>query len=156
MYTRRMPNVRTAVLILACLMLLAARVGGVHTHLDADGYAGTPTGSHVHSVAHRHTDAPAHDHHDHDHELAAALHGVSEGELGHADRHGDLDHDGDRDVVLDLLAASKLALVVAALCFGLYVAFVRDGKIRAPTRLRPPPAESRHWRPPLRAPPALP
>lgn len=107
--------------------LVGAQLAGLHMHVDDHGYAGAPHASHSHSHSH----AGGHDPHDHEHETDVNA------------------------IDLGTIASKHLILMVAAvLSIVLLLSIVR--------RLAPhyvpllPPAPRRHWRPPLRAPPATP
>jgi len=141
MYTPVMRRLRSPLLVLACLGLLATQMSGLHMHVDADGYVGIPEGTHVHRTAvHPHDGAPV-----------GHAHGVAH------DHPGDPDHERERDVtVIELGAgASKLLIFFAWLGLGLVIVLRAGSKIRMPAVVPPPTTRRDRWRPPLRAPPSF-
>ena len=135
-----MLNVRSWVISAGCVSLLAVQMSGLHMHVNAEGYSGTPQGVHVHDT-HSH-DAPAHEHSvpvDHEHT----------GGQGHA---------GDQDVSIAKVTPGvpKLPFDLIALVFILLLVLRSADKItpRTTSVLRPQ-SRHEHWRPPLRAPPRL-
>ncbi|HEY5623975.1 MAG TPA: hypothetical protein VIV14_09445 [Gammaproteobacteria bacterium] len=130
-----MRKLSTPLMLAACLSLVALQMSGLHMHVNADGFAGTPQGTHVHD-AHRHDGTPAP--HDHGHD-----HGAGQG------------HSSDTDVsIVNYNAgASKLPLDLIALALVLLM-FVRPAAKLAPVSVVPRPLERyERWRPPNRAPP---
>lgn len=136
---------RCPLLTLACLGLLGSQLTGLHMHMNADGYVGTPEGTHVHgAAAFAETRVPA----DHDHP-------VHEHPFHEHPAHPD--HEGDRDVsVVELSAgASKLLIFFAWLAVGLAILFSPVHSVRTDAAASPPRSRRDRWRPPLRAPPLL-
>lgn len=135
---RRWPS---SIILVACLSLLALQLSGLHTHVDADGYVGTPQGTHVHGqgIIHRDGNGTQFDGADKD---------------GH-EHNGDTDHAGDKDVSIVELStgASKILLFLVWIGLTLLIVLRPGGKISM--NLAVPPTIDRHtrWRPPLRAPP---
>lgn len=131
-------------MLAACVSLIALQLSGLHMHVDAHGYVGTPESTHLHGQAggHHHGDTTHLDLADASHE---AVHG---GEQGHS---------GDTDVSIVKLgtAVSKLMLYLIALGLALLMVLNPADKIAPTTTL--PRLIGRHerWRPPLRAPPRL-
>jgi hypothetical protein len=120
-----------AVVFLVSLSLLGLQLSGLHMHVDDHGYSGAAHGAHVHDAAGAHTHGAAVDPHDHSHDTDVAVF-----ELG-------------------AIAAKHLVFLIAA-------SVVLFALVRIALRLVPavaPRVASRrrqHWRPPLRAPPAVP
>ena len=129
-------------MVLACVSLFAAQLSGLHMHVNADGYAGTPQGTHVHSQStHSHGDETHADHgatHDHPH-------------------GGDQNHDGDKDVSIIELStgSSKLGILPVWMGLSLLIPLTLDEKLSPFSAVPRPVARHEHWRPPLRAPPRL-
>ena len=130
------------ILVVACVSLLAVQLSGVHMHVDADGYAGIPQGTHVHSQILRGHSGAAH-------ADPASAHGHSHG--------GDHPHDGDKDVaIVELSTASSKAVIVPVwMGLSLLVALPPGEKLSPHATV--PRSVDRHarWRPPQRAPPRL-
>lgn len=127
------------IMVLACMSLLAVQVSGLHMHVDAHGYAGTPQSTHVHSQ-------DTHSHGGDKHRDHAAL---------HEHPHGDRSHDGDKDVSVIELNTGGSKLVILAVWSGLSLLIpLTLGEKLSPLAAVPRPV-GRHtrWRPPLRAPP---
>ena len=130
----------SSVMAVACVSLLAVQLSGLHMHVDAHGYAGTPQGTHVHNPS-------AHSHGDEGHLDNGTIHGHEHG--------GDQGHDGDKDVSVIELNAGGSKLVMVGVWLGLSVLIpLTPGKKISPHYVVPRPV-GRHarWRPPLRAPP---
>ena len=131
----------TLIMLAACLSLVAVQLSGLHMHVDAEGYAGPPEGTHIHGQ-------PGHHHGDVIHIDDAAAHQ----ENAHP---GDPDHAGDKDVSIVKFgtAVSKLLLYLMAL--GLILLMVLSPTDTIAPRNTVPRSSTRHerWRPPLRAPP---
>jgi len=131
-------------MLAACISLIALQLSGLHMHVDANGYVGTPEGTHVHGQAggHHHGDTTHLD-------LADASHGAVHG--------GEQDHSGDKDVSIVKLrtAVSKLLLYLIALGLALLMVLRPADKIAPTTTLPRPIGRHERWRPPLRAPPRL-
>ena len=127
---------RPFLIVIACASLLCLQLGGVHVHINADGFAGVPEGTHIHGAASSLTGTSADHAHDHD---------------GDSDNGN---HEGDRDVSVQLGASLSKVLVFISLAL-LVVALLRTlpGKIKARLDSYVPHARRDHWRPPLRAPP---
>ena len=128
-------------MVLACVSLLASQMSGLHMHVNADGYAGTPQGTHVHGQG-------THTHGDEIH----ADHGAA-----HDHPHGDQNHDGDKDVSITELstATSKLGILPVWMGMSLLIPVTLDEKLSPYSAVPRPVARHEHWRPPLRAPPRL-
>ena len=129
-------------MLAACLSLVALQVSGLHMHVNSDGFAGTPEGTHLHD-AHHH-DSPAH------HVSTPVAHEHTAHE--HAAGQG---HTSDTDISIFELntALSKLPLdLIVPAPFLLMV--LRPADTISPVALVSRQV-SRHerWRPPLRAPP---
>ena len=121
-----------SVILLACLSLLALQLSGLHMHVDADGYVGTPQGTHVH--------------------------GTDTHLVGADDRHehtGGQDHDGDKDMsVVELnTGVSKLLVFLVWLGLGLFTVLRPATQILPIAAVPRPVVRNTRWRPPLRAPP---
>ena len=128
----------------ACVSLIVLQLSGLHMHVDANGYVGTPEGAHVHGQA------GGHHHGDMTHPgLADASHDAAHG--------GDQDHSGGKDVSIVKLgtAVSKLLLYLIALGLALLMVLRPADKIAPTTTLPRPIGRHERWRPPLRAPPRL-
>jgi hypothetical protein len=127
-------------MLAVCLSLVAVQFSGLHMHVDSQGYAGAPEGTHVHGQ-------PGHHHNDVTQADDAATHS----------HPGDDDHAGDKDVWIVKFgtAVSKLLLYLIAL--GLTLTMVlRPADIIAPRKSVPrPTSHHERWRPPLRTPPAF-
>lgn len=136
-------------MVLACVSLLASQTSGLHMHVDADGYAGTPQGTHVHGQGiHRHGGETHANHGDETH----ADHGAA-----HEHPNGDQSHDGDKDVSITELstATSKLGILPVWMGVSLLIPVTLDEKLSPYSAVPRPVARHEHWRPPLRAPPRL-
>lgn len=131
-----------SIMALACLSLVATQLSGLHMHVNADGYAGTPQTTHVHSQS-------THDHGDDVHTDHGAIHDHPHG--------GDQSHDGDKDVsIIELsTASSKLVILPVWMGLGLLIPLTLDEKLSPYSAVPEPIAHHEHWRPPLRAPPRL-
>jgi len=125
---------------LACVSLLAVQLTGLHMHVNAHGYVGTPQRTHVHSVGpHNHGDvARVDDETIHSHER-------------------DPTHDGDKDVSINehSSATSKLVILSAWLSLDLLMPVTPGEKITPYTVVPRPVGRHTRWRPPLRGPPRL-
>lgn len=126
---------------MACLSLLAVQVAGLHMHVDARGYTGTPQGTHFHGQSARADEHPGPDAHHEQHR--------------HEPHERDHDHDGDRDVSVSELGAggSKLTLPSTGLGLRQIMPLARGEKLLPPPDVRRPVRRQGRWRPPLRAPP---
>lgn len=126
----------------ACVSLLAVQLGGIHTHVDADGNVGSPRGAHLHTQLL------------HSHEDAAHVHHPDTPEHEHA---GDPEHAGDNDISLTEMRGAKSTL--ADLDLNLHRSLLIH--LAPAEQVRPERAEPRslirksRWRPPLRAPPHI-
>jgi hypothetical protein len=127
------------IMLAAGLSLVALQLSGLHLHVNADGYAGAPQGTHVHGQG-------------------VDTRGTGTHLAGADDRHehpDDQDHEGDKDMsVVELsTGASKLLVFLIWLGLGLFTV------LRPADRISPNAAVPRlivrniRWRPPLRAPP---
>ena len=127
---RRPPS---TIILVACLSLLALQLSGLHTHVDADGYVGTPQGTHVHGNG-THVDGAGIDTH------------------GHG---GDTDHAGDKDVSIVELSTGASKILLFLVWVGLLLLIVLELRNKISLNFVGPPPTGRHarWRPPLRAPP---
>lgn len=127
---RRLPS---TIILVACLSLLALQLSGLHTHVDADGYVGTPQGTHVHGNG-THVDGADIDAH------------------GHG---GDTDHAGDKDVSIVELSTGASKILLFLVWVGLLLLIVLQLRDKISLNFVGPPPTGRHarWRPPLRAPP---
>jgi hypothetical protein len=135
-----MHDLRLPLTVVACAALLGSQLGGLHTHVDAYGFDGVPSGMHVHRTA-----VSAHEsllgHHANDPQLP---------------RPGDPDHDGDHDVLIKLfVGAAKLLILVALFGLGLVMVLQQTGRVRLSLNAPPPKPHRDRWRPPLRAPPLV-
>ena len=130
-----MRPLRPFVILIACASLLSLQLGGVHMHINADGFAGTPEGTHIHGAAPSPAGTSADQAHDHD--------GDSDG-----------NHDGDRDVSVQLGASlSKVLVFIPLALFVDALLTTLPGRIKVCLDSYVPHARRDHWRPPLRAPP---
>lgn len=134
-------------MLAACLSLVALQMSGLHMHVNANGFAGTPEGTHLHD-AHHH-DSPAH----HDsapiaHEHAAHEHTAHE----HAAGQG---HTSDTDISIFELntALSKLPLDLIAPALFLLMVLQPADTISPVASVSRQVRRHERWRPPLRAPP---
>ncbi len=132
-----MRKLSTPLMLAACLSLVALQMSGLHMHVNAEGFAGTPQGTHVH-------DAHSHDSAGHHHGAPAAHeHATGQG-------HGS---DTDVSIVNYNTGVSKLPLDLIALAFILLM-FLRPVEKLAPVTIVPRPRKRyERWRPPNRAPP---
>lgn len=141
-YTCRMRRLSYPIMLAAGLSLVALQVSGLHLHVNADGYAGVPQGTHVHGQV-------------------VDTHGTDTHFAGADDRHehtGDQDHEGDKDMSVVELSAGASKLLVFLVWFGLGLFTVlRPADRSAPKNAAVPRPSVRNtrWRPPLRAPPHL-
>ncbi len=135
---RRWPS---SIILVACLSLLALQLSGLHTHVDADGYAGTPQGTHVHGqgIIHRDENGTQFDGADKD---------------GHK-HNGDTDHAGDKDVSIVELSTGASKILLFLVWVGLLLLIALELRNKISLNFMGPPPTGRHarWRPPLRAPP---
>jgi len=131
-------------MLAACVSLVALQLSGLHMHVDAHGYVGTPESTHLHGQAggHHHGDTAHSGIADASHE---AVHG------------GDQGHSGDTDVSIVKLGAavSKLLLYLIALGLALLMVLRPADEIAPTTTLPRPIGRHERWWPPLRAPPRL-
>ena len=120
-----------ALILLVSLSLLGLQLSGLHMHVDDHGYSGAAHGTHVHDAAGAHDHNAPVDPHDHSHDTDVAVF-----ELG-------------------AIAAKHLVFLIAA-SVALF-ALVRVA-LRLVPAVEPRVASRRRqrWRPPLRAPPAVP
>ncbi len=127
------------IMLAAGISLVAMQLSGLHLHVNADGYAGAPQGTHVHGQG-------------------VDIHGADSHLAGAADRHehtGDQDHEGDKDMsVVELsTAASKLFVFLVWLGLGLFTVLRPADRISPNAAVPRPIVRNTRWRPPLRAPP---
>ena len=131
-----MRPLRPFVILIACASLLCLQLGGVHMHINADGFAGVPEGSHIHGAARSPAGTSADHAHDHD------------GDSNNGD------HEGDRDVSVQLGAGvSKVFVFISLALFVVALLTTLPGKLLICLDAYVPRARRDHWRPPLRAPP---
>ena len=128
-----MRNASTLLMLIACLSLIALQTSGLHMHVNSDGFAGTPQGTHVHD-AHHHDAATAA--HEHEHT----------GGQGHTS-------DSDVSIVNYNTGVSKLPLDLIALALVLMMFLSPAAKIAPVTTVLRPRERYERWRPPNRAPP---
>ncbi len=127
------------IMLAAGLSLVALQVSGLHLHINADGYAGVPQGTHVHGQG-------------------VDTHGTDTHLAGADDRHehtGDQDHEGDKDMsVVELSAgASKMLVFLVWFGLGLFTVLRPADRISPNAAVPRPIVRHTRWRPPLRAPP---
>lgn len=129
-------------MLLACLSLVAIQASGLHMHVDAEGFAGTPEGTHLHD-AHHHDSAAHHDNAPAAHEHASHEHAAGQG------------HTTEIDIsIFDLnTALSKLPLDLIALALFLLMVLRPADTLSPVAAVLRPLGRHEHWRPPLRAPP---
>ncbi|MCZ6585911.1 MAG: hypothetical protein O6930_07835 [Gammaproteobacteria bacterium] len=135
---RRTPS---SIILIACLSLLALQLSGLHTHIDAYGYVGTPQGTHVHGPGIIHSDGKR-------------THLDGTGIDGH-EQSGETDYAGDKDVSIVKLntGATKLLMLVVWIGLTLLIVIRQGDKISTNFAVPPPTGRHVRWRPPLRAPP---
>lgn len=135
---RRLPS---TIILVACLSLLALQLSGLHTHVDADGYVGTPQGTHVHGQGIIHSDGNG-----------THVDGADIDAHGHG---GDTDHAGDKDVSIVELSTGASKILLFLVWVGLLLLIVLELRNKISLNFVGPPPTGRHarWRPPLRAPP---
>ena len=114
-----MRRLSTPVMLAACVSLIALQLSGLHMHVDAHGYVGTPESTHLHGQAggHHHGDTTHLDLADTSHEAA---HG---GEQGHS---------GDTDVSI-----VKLGTAVSKLTESPANSLIAAGRLSATRRIPP-------------------
>lgn len=135
-YTPAMRPLRPLVILIACASLLGVQLSGVHMHINADGFAGVPEGTHIHGAASAPAGASADHAHDHD---------------GDSDNG---DHEGDRDVSVQLGAGvSKVLVFISLALFVVALLTTLPAKVTVCLDTYVPRARRDRWRPPLRAPP---
>ena len=131
---------RVSILLCAWASLLAVQIGGFHAHVDPDGNVGDLRGTHLHARG-----LHVHGEHTHFDATAPASH----------EHAGDQDPAGSNDISVAEMSPGKWK-------FPDFQFDVRQGPWIAalsadhevPTSAAPRPvALTRHWRPPLRAPP---
>ena len=133
----------TPMTLASSFCLLALQLSGLHMHLNADGYVGTPQPAHTHRQ-----NIHAHDHLGHSHEAHDAAN------IG-ADSAHDSDYEGTRDITFDELALSQAKLPLALLP-TIVLSTVFPNVLALPSLdVVHPVLSGRHtrWRPELRAPP---
>ncbi len=128
-----------SIMLAAGISLVALQLSGLHMHVDAHGYAGTPQGTHVHGQGVE------------DHRAVTHLAGAD-------DRHehtGGQDHEGDKDMsVVELnTGVSKLLVFLVWLGLGLFTVLRPATQILPIAAVPQPVVRNTRWRPPLRAPP---
>jgi hypothetical protein len=146
-YTRVMRRITTPMTLAASFCLLALQLSGLHMHLDAGGYVGTPQPAHTHrqSVHAHHSLGHSHDAHDGAYRA---------GDVGEDPAH-DSDYEGTRDITFDELALSPAKLPLALLPM-IVLSIVVSRVLALPSLdVVHPVLSGRHtrWRPELRAPP---
>ncbi len=124
-------------MLAACMSLVALQISGLHIHVNAQGFSGTPQGAHVHDTHSRGTAVQE--------DNAPAIH----------EHVGGQGHTGDQDVsiVKATPTASKMLLDLIALAFILLMVLRPADKIAPCTAVTRPGGHHERWRPPLRAPP---
>jgi hypothetical protein len=131
----------TLIMLAACLSLIAVQLSGLHMHVDSQGYAGPPEGTHVHGQ-------PEHHHGDviHTHEVTVPK------DQAHP---GGKDHAGDKDVSIIKFGTVVSKLLLCLMSLGLILFMVVRLTDTIALRNSAPRLTARHerWWPPLRAPP---
>ncbi|MDE0064182.1 MAG: hypothetical protein OXP09_11390 [Gammaproteobacteria bacterium] len=144
-----MRSLKSSLLLSAWVSFLAVQLGGLHMHVDADGSIGKPRSLHFHVEGlHSHADGV------HLHRSNAAGHEHS----GTHEHAGDEAHAGDSDLTTAEASTGKWKFADFLLVphdVGT-IGRVPAAQVRTPRTETPPPIRKSRWRPPLRAPPALP
>jgi hypothetical protein len=127
--------VSTSLMLIACLSLVVLQMSGLHMHVNGDGFAGAPQGTHVHDAHHHDGASSAHEH-------------EHSGGQGHTS-------DSDVSIVNYNTGVSKLPVDLIALALGLIMFLTPVAKIAPVTTVPRPRERYERWRPPNRAPPLL-